>query len=62
MGGADFPEDPVMLLSYVNTKLRDDYPQGLDSLCKDLAVDRKELERKLSGAGFEYSAEHNRFW
>jgi len=62
MGGADFPEDPVMLLSYVNTKLRDDYPQGLDFMCKDLAVDRKELERKLSDAGFEYSVEHNRFW
>ncbi len=29
------PEDPVMLLSFVNTKLRDQYA-SLDALCDDL--------------------------
>ena len=29
------PEDPVILLSFVNTKLRDEYP-NLDELCASL--------------------------
>ena len=37
------PKDPVILLSYVNTKLRDDYPT-LDALCDDLEADRAALE------------------
>ena len=36
------PQDPVILLSYVNTKLRDDYPT-LDSRCDDLETDRAAL-------------------
>lgn len=49
-----------MLLSVVNMKLRDSYG-SLDALCDDLDIDRDELCRKLSGAGFEYDAENNRF-
>lgn len=56
------PQDSAMLLSYINTKLRDDYPQGLDSLCSDLGVDRDELVKKLGEAGFEYNEAQNRFW
>lgn len=57
------PADPAMLLSYINTKLRDDYATGgLDELCADMHIDRDMLEKKLSEAGFEYSREHNRFW
>lgn len=54
------PQDPVMLLSYVNMKLRDEYP-SLDALCDDLDIDRGELERKLSEAGFDYMPEINQF-
>ncbi|MDE7359345.1 MAG: DUF4250 domain-containing protein, partial [Lachnospiraceae bacterium] len=36
------PKDPVMLLSYVNLKLRDFY-FGLDALCEDLGADRNEI-------------------
>lgn len=50
-----------MLMSYVNMKLRDDYA-SLDELCAALGVERAEIEVKLWGAGFEYSAEHNKFW
>ena len=32
------PKDPVILLSVINTKLRDFYP-SLDALCDDLQVD-----------------------
>ena len=57
----DLPKDPMMLLSFVNMKLRDQYA-SLDALCDDLDIERTELERRLAKAGFEYSAEHNKFW
>jgi hypothetical protein len=56
------PTDPAMLLSYINTKLRDDYKGGLDDLCSDLHIDRVKLEADLAQAGFEYSAQYNKFW
>lgn len=55
------PKDPMMLMSFINMKLRDFYP-SLDSLCEDLNIDRAELESSLKEAGFEYSPENNRFW
>lgn len=57
----NLPKDPAMLMSYVNTKLRDDYP-SLDALCDDLHIDRTQLEAALAAAGFEYSAANNKFW
>lgn len=57
----ELPNDPMMLMSAVNMYLRDRY-QSLDELCDDLNVDRAELEEKLRAVGFEYSAEHNKFW
>lgn len=56
----NLPNDPYMLLSAVNMKLRDGY-NTLDELCNDLDIDRAELEAKLAAAGFEYLAESNRF-
>lgn len=55
------PEDPMMLFSLINMKLRDSY-SSLDDLCREMDIDRKWLEEKLSSAGFEYSPEHNKFW
>ena len=57
----ELPNDPFMLMSAVNMYLRDQY-SSLDELCDSLDVDRKELEEKLRAAGFEYSAENNKFW
>ena len=54
------PQDPVILLSYVNTKLRDDYPT-LDALCDDLDADRTALEASLHSIGYDYNAQQNRF-
>ncbi len=54
------PSDPVMLLSFVNLKLRDFY-ENLDTLCEDLSLDRGELERKLAGIDYHYNREQNRF-
>ncbi len=56
----DLPRDPFILLSYINTKLRDDY-SDLDSLCADLQIDRSELEKTLGEAGFEYMPQINQF-
>ncbi len=54
------PNDPMILLSYINTKLRDEYA-SLDELCDDLNEDRKQIEEKLKTIDYYYSAELNRF-
>ena len=54
------PEDPVMLLSFVNMKLRDQYA-SLDDLRDDLNVLSVELEEKLGEIGYFYNAKENRF-
>ena len=57
---AMLPKDPAILLSYVNTKLRDEY-DSLDALCEDLGAEREELTAVLREIGFEYRPELNRF-
>lgn len=54
------PNDPVMLLSYINTQLRDFYT-NLDELCKTLDIDRDELENKLAAIDYQYNLEMNKF-
>ena len=54
------PKDPATLLSVINTKLRDFYPD-LDSLCDDLAADKNEIVSALLTIGYEYSPEKNQF-
>lgn len=51
----------MMLFSFVNMKLRDDYA-SLDELCEDMDVDKQQLTEKLAAAGFEYNASANKFW
>lgn len=54
------PKDPVMLLSFVNLKLRD-YYKDLESLCDDLDVSQSEIEEKLAGIDYHYDATKNQF-
>lgn len=54
------PNDPAILLSYINTKLRDDYP-SFDELCKSLCIEKAVIENKLSAIGYTYDKEKNRF-
>lgn len=54
------PTDPAILLSYINTQLRDNYP-SLEELAKSLSVDEEEIKTKLSTIGYEYNAELNKF-
>lgn len=56
----DLPKDPVMLLSVVNTKLRDSY-HSLDALCEDLQADREAITGILKGIGYEYDERLSRF-
>ena len=47
------PNDPIILLSVINTKLRDCY-SSLDELCDDMGEDKGKIISSLSAAGFEY--------
>ena len=58
---SNLPNDPMMLMSFINMKLRDFYPD-LDALCEDMDIDKGQLLEKLASAGFEYSTENKRFW
>ena len=57
---AGLPGDPVILLSVINTKLRDYYPT-LEGLCDDMQIDRKELADKLDLIDYAYDAGRNQF-
>ena len=57
----NIPEDPMMLYSFLNMKLRDEYP-SLDVLCEDMDVPKEKILEKMKGVGFEYDSERNRFW
>ena len=56
----NLPSDNMMLLSVVNTKLRDFY-KDLDVLCEDMNVDKDEITDRLKGIGYEYDKKLNRF-
>ena len=57
----NLPQDPMMLFSVINMKLRD-YYRSLDELCEDMNIDKEELIQKLAAFGFEYSEENNKCW
>lgn len=54
------PNDPMILLSVINMKLRDSY-SGLDELCEDMEVDREMIEKKLEQIDYRYDEEKNQF-
>ncbi|MCI6093061.1 DUF4250 domain-containing protein [bacterium] len=54
------PNDPMILLSVINMKLRDSY-SGLDELCEDMEVDREMIEKKLEQIDYRYDEETNQF-
>lgn len=56
----NLPKDPMLLLSVVNTKLRDQYT-SLDALCEDMHADREELETKLQNIDYTYDENTNQF-
>ena len=56
----NLPQDPCILFSYINTKLRDNY-SSLNVLCEDLDIDKDELIKKLETIGMTYDAILNKF-
>lgn len=54
------PKDPVMMLSYVNLKLRD-YYHSLDDLCKGEDLEKQVLLEKMAGIGYVYNEENHQF-
>ena len=57
---ARIPKDPVMLLSYINTQLRDYYP-SLEALENGLQLNINEIREKLSAIDYEYDPDRNQF-
>lgn len=56
----NIPKDPVMLLSFINTHLRDNY-SSLDTLCDDMDINKIELIEKLKKINYEYNSDLNKF-
>lgn len=56
----DLPQDNFMLLSVINTKLRDKY-DSLDALCDDMGADKSDIIARLSGIGYDYNENLNQF-
>lgn len=54
------PKDPAMLLSYVNTQLRDNYA-SLEDFCSALDVEQNALEEKLGLIDYRYDEGRNQF-
>ena len=52
------PNDPYMLLSYINMMLRDRY-DSLEEFCSASDTDMEAIKEKLKAVGYEYSAELN---
>ena len=54
------PKDPVILLSYINTMLRDNY-SSLDNLCKSLSLDKHYIVNQLANINYTYNSHLNKF-
>ncbi|SFG14709.1 DUF4250 domain-containing protein [Oribacterium sp. WCC10] len=54
------PKDPFMLMSYINTQLRDNY-DSFDRLCDSLDVDKISILKSLEAIDFHYNPELNQF-
>lgn len=54
------PNDPAMLLSFINLKLRDFY-QSLDAFCEDTGEDKEAIIAALEKIDYHYNTEKNQF-
>lgn len=57
---AKIPKDPIMLLSYINTQLRDFYP-SMEELCAALDLSAEEIDGALAPLGYQYDKARNRY-
>ena len=56
----NIPHDPFLLLSFLNTKLRDFYP-SLAAICDDLCLNEQEILQKMQAIGYSYDESRNQF-
>ena len=54
------PKDPYILLSFLNAKLRDEYP-SLEELCASLDAEESAVRTVLEGLDYRYDPAHNQF-
>lgn len=54
------PKDPMILLSYVNTQLRD-YYESLGALCTCRGLNRQNLLEKMDSIDYHYDEKTNQF-
>ena len=54
------PKDPLILVSVLNTKLRDSYT-NLSALCDDLDLNEKDILASVNKVGYSYNEKTNRF-
>ena len=56
----NLPKDPMILLSVINTKIRDQY-HTLEALCEDMQIEKQELIDILKGIDYEYDESRHQF-
>ena len=54
------PSDPIILLSYMNTQLRDKY-SSFDDFCYDNEIDSDKVLHTLEEIGYYYNEQLNQF-
>lgn len=54
------PKDPMILVSYINTQLRDFYP-SLEEFCKAQDEDIQKIIDSLASIDYHYDKERNQF-
>lgn len=57
---SNIPNDPMILLSYINTQLRDNF-SSLDELCNHLDIEKADIESKLNSIDYTYNQSLNKF-
>ncbi len=57
----NLPQDPNMLVSVINMKLRDGNYDSLSDLCLSLGIDEADLKNRLAEAGFEFDPVSRQF-
>lgn len=56
----NLPKDPVILLSYINTQLRDNYA-SLSELCNAAECSAEDIIRILEKIDYHYNSDANQF-
>jgi len=54
------PKDPVILLSFTNTQLRDTF-ESLSAFCANFGIPEEDICAKLAVLNYEYDSKTNQF-